>query len=366
MVLLRELRAGAAESFDSKFEYYREERDRVQIRTQTALFEADLARWLSFKGSVVYDGISGATPTGGPPLTGHAEVPMAEIKDDRYAGIFAPSFKWGRHTFTPQLAVSVEDDYESIAPSLNYQFDFNERNTTLNFGVAHNFDRQITGLFVARPRRKDTTDFLLGLSQVFTPTTLANVTLTLGTANGYLSDPYKGFRFRGYPVESVLFPERRPGHRTKQILSMSLNQFVEPANGSAELTYRFYHDSFGVFGHTATMEWFQNVGRHLVVAPLIRYYEQSAADFYLLSFDADPSDRDNPDNALVPEHYSSDYRLSRLRTLTYGVSATVKIRRWLFFDAAYNRYEMAGLDGVTSASAYSKANIYTAGLRLRF
>ena len=364
--LLRESSAGAADSFDYKFESYSEERGRVQIRTQTALFEADLSRWLSLKGSVVYDAISGATPKGGPPLSGSTEVPVDRIEDARYAGTLAPSFKWGRHTFTPQLAVSVENDYESMAPSFLYQFDFNQRNTTLNLGVAYNFDREITGHYVARPQRKDTTDFLIGLSQVLTPRTLANVTLTLGTAHGYLSDPYKGFRFSGYPAEDILFPERRPGHRTKQILSASLNQFIEPANASAELTYRFYHDSFGVFGHTVTMEWFQNIGRHLVVAPLFRYYEQSAADFYRLSFDADPSDPDNPNNALVPEHYSSDYRLSRLRTLTYGVSATVRIRAWLFLDAAYKRYDMAGLDGVTSASAYPKANTYTAGLRLRF
>ncbi len=364
--LVRELRLCAADHFDYKFEYYGEEQDRVQIRTHTALFETALTNWLSIKGSVVYDGISGATPTGGPPLKGMSRVPTEEIQDARYAGTLAPSFKWGGHTFTPQLAVSVEDDYESMAPSLNYQFDFNQRNTTLNLGVAHNIDRKITGTFVAQQQQKDTTDFLIGLSQVLTPATLANVTLTLGTASGYLSDPYKGFRFRGYPVESVLFPEQRPGHRTKQILSASLNQFFEPANGSAELTYRFYHDSFGVRGHTVMVEWFQNIGKHLVVAPLFRYYEQSAADFYLLSFDADPSDPDNPNNALVPKHYSSDYRLSQLQTFTYGVSATVKIRRWLLLDAAWKRYEMAGLDGVTSPSAYPKANIYTVGLRLDF
>jgi hypothetical protein len=366
LLLLRESRLGAADHLDYKFEYYGEERDRIQVRTHTALFETDLTHWLSLKGSVVYDGISGATPTGGPPLTGTTRVPTARIQDARYAGTLAPDFKCGRHMFTPQLAVSVEDDYQSIAPSLNYQCELNQRNTTLHLGVAHNFDRQITGIFVAQPQQRDTTDFLLGVGQALTPTTLANVTLTFGTASGYLSDPYKGFRFRGYPVEKVLFPERRPGHRTKQILSTSLNQFFEAVHGSAELTYRFYHDSFGVFGHTVTLEWFQNVGRHVVVAPLFRYYEQSAADFYLLSFDADPSDPDNPNNALVPQHYSSDYRLSHLQSFTYGLSATVKFRRWLLLDAAWKRYEMSGLDGVTSASAYPRANIYTVGVRLNF
>ena len=79
--------------------------------------------------------------------------------------------------------------------------------------MAASFDRNILGFQVSRPQRKDTIDVLAGVTQSLTPTTLFNVTVTLGTAKGYLSDPYKGFRFSDYPDPSVLFPERRPGHR---------------------------------------------------------------------------------------------------------------------------------------------------------
>jgi hypothetical protein len=263
--------------------------------------------------------------------------------------------------------LSYESDYESIAPSLNYLVDFNQRNTTLQIGVAESFDRLTAGIYLGPDtEHKLSTDFLCGLTQVLTPSTLFNATLTVGTAEGYLSDPYKGFRFTGYPDPDALFPENRPGHRTKQIVSLSLNQFWEAANGSPELTYRFYHDSFGVFAHTATLEWFQKLGRHLVLAPLVRYYEQSAADFYRLSFDADPSDPSNPNNAFIPRYYSSDYRLSKLRTLTYGLRATVRVRAWLAVDAAYKRYEMSGLDGRTATSNYPQANVYSLGLRLDY
>jgi hypothetical protein len=275
--------------------------------------------------------------------------------------------KFDRHTLRPGLALSYESDYESIAPSLNYLVDFNQRNTTLQLGVAQNFDRLTAGIYLG-PDTEDklSTDFLIGLTQVLTPRTLFNGTLTVGTAEGYLSDPYKGFRFTGYPDPDALFPENRPGHRTKQIISLSLNHFFESLNGSPELVYRFYHDSFGVFAHTATLEWFQKLGRHIVLAPLFRFYEQSAADFYRLSFDADPSDPGNPNNALIPRYYSSDYRLSQLRTLTYGLRTTVRVRSWLSLDAAYKRYEMRGLDGRTAASNYPKANVWTLGLRLDY
>src|SRR2546426_1121357 len=156
-------------------------------------------------------------------------------------------------------------------------------NTTLTLGLAHNFDRNIRGLHLAHPETKEATDVLGGVSQVLTPSTLLNLTVTLGTASGYLSDPYKGFRFTDYPDPMALFPERRPGHRTRQILTTTLTQFIEVMDASAELTYRFYHDSFGTQGHTVSVEWLQDLGRRVVLAPSFRYYEQSEADFYRLA-----------------------------------------------------------------------------------
>jgi hypothetical protein len=367
LFLLGRARAGAEDYFDYRFEYYAEEKERIQVRTHTGLFEQAATPWLTLRGSVVYDGISGATPRGGPPPAGSHQVALDSINEDRYGGTLETDLKSGRHTLRPGLALSYESDYESVAPSLNYLLDFNQRNTTLQLGVAHNFDRLTGGTYLGPDtEQKDSTDFLAGLTQVLTASTLFNATLTFGTAEGYLSDPYKGFRFTGYPDPDALFPEQRPGHRTKQIVSVSLNQFLEGLQGSPELIYRFYHDSFGVFAHTGTLEWFQKIGKHLVVSPLFRFYQQSAADFYRLSFDADPSDPSNPNNALIPRSYSSDYRLSKLRTLTYGLRATLRVRTWLSLEAAYKRYEMRGLDGRTAASNYPEANVWTLGLRLNY
>lgn len=364
---LAESGCGAQNHLDYKFEYYAEEKDRIQIQTHTALFEQSLSPSIALRGGVVYDAISGASPRGGPPPQGSRQVALKEIEDTRYGGSLESDLRFGRHTLRPGIALSYEGDYESVAPSLNYLADFNQRNTTLQLGLAHNFDRITGGIYIPPGSRdKDSADFLLGLTQVLGPRTLFNVTLTLGTAHGYLSDPYKGFRFTEYPDPNVLFPEKRPGHRTKQIVSISLNQHVERLNGSAELTYRFYHDSFGLLAHTASLEWFQKIGKRVRVAPFLRVYEQSAADFYRLSFDADPSDTENPNNAFVPRYYSSDYRLSKLRTFTYGLGTTVRLRTGLFFDTAYKRYEMRGLDGRTASSNYPNANIWTLGLRLEY
>jgi hypothetical protein len=359
--------AKAEDHVDYKYELYAEEANRITVHTHSALFEQKLAPGVALKGALVYDGISGATPTGGPPPTGSSKVPTVEIDDTRRAGYIEPIFKFGQHTLAPQVAYSREEDYESVGLSLNYLLDFNRRNSTLNLGVAHNFDR-LTGFQLNMNNQwetKNVTDFLAGLTQVLTPTTLFNATLTLGTASGYLSDPYKGFRFTGYPDPEALFPEKRPGHRTKQIVSSTLTQFIEPLSGSAELTYRFYHDSHEILGHTVTLEWLQSIGQYLTVTPLIRYYHQSEAYFYRLSFVGDPSSP-YPPAVPFPQFYSADYRLSTFRSLTYGIGLTLKLGERFYLDTAYKRYDMHGLDGVTPQSSYARANIYTIGMRVHF
>jgi hypothetical protein len=55
-----------------------------------------------------------------------------------------------------------------------------------------------------------------------------------------------------------------------------------------------------------------------------------------------------------------------MQTFTYGVQITAPITDWLQLDAGYQRYDTCGLDGVTSQSAYPKANIFNVGLRIWF
>jgi hypothetical protein len=42
------------------------------------------------------------------------------------------------------------------------------------------------------------------------------------------------------------------------------------------------------------------------------------------------------------------------------------VRQWLGLDLGYERYVMYGLDGITDASAYPSANVFTIGARIWF
>lgn len=364
--LLHPSNAKAEDHVDYKFEDYNEEHGRIQVLTHSAFFEKSLSSAVTARGELVYDSISGATPTGGPPIAGSTQVPLAHMRDIRKAGNVATSLRWGANTTTPQVAYSIESDYESIGVSLNHSIDFNQKNTTLNLGIAHDFDT-IMPKFWPDTKHRDNTDFLVGVTQVLGPKTLLSASVTLGTATGYMADPYRGFVFPDYD-SAALFAEQRPQHKTKQVVFLSLTHYVDPVNASVEVSYRLYHDSFGIYGHTASLEWFQKLGKHVILAPLFRYYYQTAAYFYATKLPGDPTlpPSDPFFTVPVPPFYSADYRLSELQSLTYGLSATFVVNSHVYLDAAYRRYAMCGLDDVTAASAYPQANIFTAGVRLWF
>ena len=373
---VHEVSIRAEDHVDYRYETYAEENGRIKIRTHSAYFEKELDARISLKGEFVYDGISGSTPTGGPPLAGSNEVPKAHVEDIRRAGYVEPEFKWGngRQVTSPQLSYSEERDYISHGLALNHSMSFNDKNTTVTLGVAHSWDTIDPIFWFGEYANKNTTDFLVGVTQILTKHSFLTVNLTLSTSSGYLSDPYKAFRFDAYPVPESLFPERRPGHRTRQVGYVGYTHSVPQLNGSADGSYRIAHDSYGILSHTASVNWYQNITKYAVLSPMFRFYQQSAADFYHVSYPGDPSIYDpldpltwpSPTESSYPEFYSADYRLSKMRSLTYGVSVMVRVQKWLVLDLAYKRYVMSSLDSVSAKDAFPTANVYSAGLRFVF
>ena len=353
--------------FDYRYDNYQENDDRIAVRTHSAFLELLVSPSITLDAQFVYDGISGATPTGAPPPAGSNKVPLAKMEDVRTAGDLKSSFRWGRNTTTPEFSYSLEGDYESVGTSLNHIIDFNEKNTTLAFGLAYTYDTIMPDFWDGDKEYKNSGDALVGLTQLLGPKTILTGNFTVGIARGYLSDPYKGFRFTDYPDPDAIFPENRPDERTKTIGYFSLTHFVTPLKGSAELSYRLYHDSYGILSHTATLSWFQKIGKHVVISPMFRFMDQREADFYAVQLPGDPLlAPGDPAFVPIPKHYSADYRLSALQTLTLGLSGTVKIKDRVSLDLSYQHYAMLGKDSVTSSSAYPTANIVSAGFRIWF
>ncbi len=366
LVVALPLRTRSENRADYRYEDYQEEGGRIHVQTHGAYFDAELKPWATLKGNFIYDSISGATPIGAPPLPGQSEVAKAEVEDTRYAGFLESALKLGRHTLTPQAAYSEESDYKSFGVALTHAMEFNEKNTTVSWGISHAFDQVLDGSDPREWQDKDTTDFLLGLTQLLGPNTILSANLTLGYSDGDLTDPYKGVLFDDFPYFGgpfTLWPEQRPGHKFRQIGYLSLQHYFERVKGAVETTYRLHHDDQGITAHTVSLQWNQKIGKYVMLSPLFRYHTQTAADYYGTHFPGDPSD---PTNFPTPDYYSADYRISALETFTYGVAISVRIHEHVSLEVAYKRYEMYGTDNETADDQYPKANVLTGGLTIWF
>ncbi len=302
-----------------------------------------------------YHTMAAATPSGSSSTTltelvptGEFEIPMSEVEDERWGLNIELIKKVDNHALSSKISFSTESDYQSYALALSDGIDFNNRNTILQLGGAFTYDT-IDVFSTGETDTKVSTDLMVGLTQLLSSKTRVQANLTLGQIRGYLNDTYKVAE-----VDGVLVPESRPDERNKSILYLSAIQYLGLLHASLEGSYRLYVDDHGITGHTAGLAWYQELTRYLILRPRARYYMQSAADYYGIRF------------AGAPQHYSSDYRISELDTLSYGLKIIVSPFEWLSVDVGYDRYEMRGLDGVTSPELYPSSDVYTGGIRLWF
>jgi Protein of unknown function (DUF3570) len=396
--LILPLRVRAENRVNYRYEDYIEDNDRIRVRTHSVYVEQELNSKVAVKGNFIYDGISGATPNGGVPYTGSDQVPLQIISDIRRAGYIEAAIVTGRFITRPQIAYSEESDYRSIGLSLSESIEFNKKNTLLTVGLARNSDK-VTGYWLSNKsdwKNKDTLDVLVGLTQLLGPKTYLTVNLTVGMADGYLSDPYKGVYFRyDYPGDDINtdpsfpIPERRPEHRLKKVGYLGITHFVTALNGSIDANYRFHHDDWGTQAHTLTTTWNQKLGDRITVSPLFRYHRQSAADFYAPVFTGSNNSIDKngvniaqqADGSYLfdgdlgypgtgtpfavpawPQYFSSDYRLSELETYTAGVAVRWDVTDQISLDLAYKRYAMFALDSISYRSSYPQAHVITVGM----
>src|SRR5437762_4953722 len=78
--------SGLREStFETRYQFYQEEHDRIRVDSSYSLFSIDLSDTLVLDGSLLYSAISGASPTGLPPLVAGDPVPTVKLTDERYA-----------------------------------------------------------------------------------------------------------------------------------------------------------------------------------------------------------------------------------------------------------------------------------------
>ena len=309
-----------------KYLYYKEDQpglDRVQVHAPSVSVMAPIAGEWSVSASATMDDVSGASPRY------HTAVSGASRMDDlRKAGDISVTRYLPHGTVSVGAAFSTEHDYRSRALSLQATFDSDDKNTSWALGLGGSDDAINPVNHIAQNEGRQTVSVLAGVTRIFTPVDIGQLTYTHSAGHGYYSDPYK-------------LVDNRPRQRDQDTLLAQWNHRFVDADATSRLSYRYYRDSFGISAHTLSGEWVQSLANGWTLTPSLRLYSQRAADFYF-----DPV-YDSRAGAPFPPGYvfggsaftSADQRLSAFGAITAGLKVAKQIDRDWSMDLKLERYE---------------------------
>lgn len=361
------MQAAEAFRFDSGYQTYDESGGRMFIESYYYRGEMFLSEDTSFRFQILRDAISGSTPIG--TLPGDATQPfLVELEDVRSGVLAALSQQVGDHRLELEVSDSRESDYISQGISLNDRWELNQKNTTLSMGL--NFVNDTIVVRGTDDQNKKSYDAFLGVTQLLDKNTVLSANLTLGYSEGYLNDQYKVIQrnelFFGIPVTN-LYRENRPSSRLRAVLQLQGTHFFPSANAALDAILRLTQDDYGISSQSLQLEWRQGLFDRLELTPFVRYYQQTAADFYHRTLNGlnVGTPQDYPDGSGV--NYSADYRLSSMAALSLGLKTRLRLTDNISVSATYERYEMAGIGGDQApAQAYPTASMWTFGVSFLF
>lgn len=239
-------------------------------------------------------------------------------------------------------ALSKEYDYLSLGLSTGLARDINGGNTTLSGGFSASFDSsdpvggepvpfaamQPSGTEQIRQGSgsdKQVYDAIFGVTQIINQRSLFQLNYSISHSSGYLNDPYKFISVvdpvTGNPVfengDQADLPtvayENRPDTRTKH--SIYAQYKISLDDRILDTSYRFLTDDWGINSHTLDFRYRIPLSKGRYWQPHLRYYQQSAADFYTPFYVGD----DRPTAGDSSSTGSADYRLGDFTGMTVGL-----------------------------------------------
>lgn len=376
------------------------ETDRVQaiepVVSGTRQFDDE--KMLNFK--LALDSLTGASPNGAvasdqpqtytrPSGNGSYVTPAGEIPlDDTFRDTrIALSGGWAQPLAenidgNVGLAISNEYDYLSIGVNGGASYDFNQNNSTASIGLSYTTDsidpegglpiagsclfgasasNGCTETSFAQTRRsgtesKATLDLLFGFTQVLGKNTIAQFNLGLTLADGYLNDPFKVVSVvdtdnsvgNGIGEPERHLHESRPDSRSKQSVFGRIKHYAFDRD-VIDASYRLQTDDYGLASHTVDLRYRWAFTASQSLTPHLRYYTQSAVDFY------QPFLRDDEP---LPEFYTADYRQGDFDAITLGLEYGYQFSSGNDLRLALELYQQTGDNPANAPGQLSGKNIY--------
>jgi hypothetical protein len=192
---------------------------------------------------------------------------------------------------------------------------------------------------------RSTTNANLGLTQLLSPTTVANVSYGATLQRGELSNTWNAVALTNGKLGREFLPRSRLRHAVVARIAQAL-----PWDAALHASYRFYADSWQIFAHTLEYDLYQRLGRALYVRFDYRIHTQNAPPFWTTMADRTTRPR------------TADSDLAELNAQTLGGALNIDVPagggvRDVHVDVGYERY---------FRSNHLRVNVYTCGVGFRF
>jgi len=252
----------------------------------------------------------------------------------------------------------------SLSANAQLAHDFNDKNTTLTAGVNLESDwvRPIGGaplpmsdyaLFAKEGNKtKRVADGLLGISQIMSRRWITQLNASVDKSSGYQNDPYKILSALDADGNTLGYVyENRPSNRTRKSLYWE-NRFALD-HDSVVVSARRMTDDWGIHSNTVELRYRFTMAGGSYIEPQLRYYKQSAADFYHLYLtQGDP----------LVAYASADSRLAAFTASTVGVKWAMRLNRDTELSARLQFYDQKGHEPASVPTALQGLTLYP-GLR---
>ena len=253
--------------------YHSYEGGGLQVRGPSLLVRKSVGRQASVWANYYVDMVSSASVD-----VMATASPYTEKRTEWSAGI---DYLHDKTTFGLAYTSSEEPDYSAKNVHFGISQDFFGDLTTIGISIGRGWNVVRKHNQAAFREDMDSREYRLDVSQVVTRSLVAGFSYETISDQGFLNNPYRSVRFRDAttPRGFSYQPELYPRTHTSNAVALRAKYFL-PYRAALGAEYRWYHDTYGIRSNDVGLDYTHPLGEHWTFDGRLRYYRQSAADFY--------------------------------------------------------------------------------------
>lgn len=291
LVVAGALTSGAAWA-DNKVSFqalnYLERNERMRVADADVSIERDFGTDYTLHVDYGFDAVSGATPAWvrRPGYVNEFVEGTAKVQNEKRRAVGATLAVRDklRNEYTFGGSQSVESDFVSNEVSAQAQIwhdDMHNRSYTVGLGIQSNTALGSPDGYTnnKEDRASDAYNLQAGVNQVLDRTSTLEGSFYLTRDTGYLSNHYLKVVRQDSLGNHYLADDDRPEKREGGgIATRWVKSWRDDL--STNLWYRYYSDDWGIRSHTVEGKLYWEPADHWKLNPVVRLYQQSAANFY--------------------------------------------------------------------------------------